>query len=98
MSKAPRAEGTLLAMQFPQSEAERLPTALLRARRLARNGLVSDFSIPDYESEIDDEVTSAGMPDGDDDAGFTLDDAGRSNSLEALPTSAVAGSVGNNQH
>ena len=48
-------------------EIESPVTSRMRRRRsLARNGLVSDFRIPDHESEVDGEIASVGMPDIDD--------------------------------
>ena len=41
------------------------------------NGIVSDFTIPDYESEVDDEIASVGMP--------TLEDLGSEDESSTNP-------------
>ena len=37
-------------------------TSATRKRRLAMNGFVSDFTIPDHVSDVDDEIELVGMP------------------------------------
>ena len=44
------------------SDIDSPDTSNMRERRLAINCLVSDLTIPDHESEVDDEIDSIGMP------------------------------------
>ena len=47
--------------RMSSSDIDSPDTPNTRERRLAMNGLVSDFAIPDHESEADDEIEFIGM-------------------------------------